>query len=231
MSFLGFLQRLLILRLIKEINPKFSYTNTDLYSYILNNESVSTSVMPVFSNLKYNRKILPKNTIGKKITFAIFGTIHDGAPVIKFIKSIKLHYNHFSEPDFIFHFIGNSGKHIEQWTSVLVSEKIKFKIHGFCSDNFICNLLSTTDFAITTTPYLLLDKSGCVATYLDLGIPILCVSKSWNVKGYQFKNIDHKRNQFLYNTNVFLFDYLVEFPSKLTLKKFISNFQNDLLIH
>jgi hypothetical protein len=78
-------------------------------------------------------------------------------------------------------FIGNCGNAIQEWTSILKVENIQYEILGYCTDQEISTNLLSCDYGISTTPYLLIQKSGSVAALLEHDLPVLCVARKWNV--------------------------------------------------
>jgi len=80
-------------------------------------------------------------------------------------------------------FIGRCGEEIKQWLTICESNKITTKVLGEQPAAKISEVLRIADLGITTTPLLLSEKSGTVAAMLEHGLPVLCVSRSWEVKG------------------------------------------------
>jgi hypothetical protein len=68
---------------------------------------------------------------------------------------------------------------MQEWTSILDSEKIEYEVLGYCTDQEISKLLSSCDYGISTTPYLLVQKSGTIAALLEHKLPVLCVARKW----------------------------------------------------
>jgi hypothetical protein len=133
------------------------------------------------------------------LKFCIFGSIHFGAPVEKFIDELKqvlLVSNEKRALKFIF--IGNCGVAIEEWKNVLLANKINFEITGFVTDEEISDILSSCQYGISTTPYILNQKSGSLTTMFDHHLPVLCVARNWVVKGFKqrpFLNLMNFQNK------------------------------------
>ena len=58
---------------------------------------------------------------------------------------------------------------------------------GQQSQEVISKTLSKMSFGISTTPLLLIEKSGTAMAMLEHNLPIILVSKPWSVKGYNLK--------------------------------------------
>ncbi|WP_199740747.1 hypothetical protein, partial [Flavobacterium bomense] len=99
-------------------------------------------VLPLFSNIiKNNGSSLGKITTDFELKFCIFGSIHYGAPVEKFIEELKLVLFESKEKRILrFVFIGHCGVAIEEWRKVLLTNKINFEITGFVTDKEISNI-------------------------------------------------------------------------------------------
>ena len=104
-----------------------------------------------------------------------------------------------------FVFIGHCGVAIEEWKNVLLANKIQFEITGFVNDKEISTLLSSCKYGISTTPYILSQKSGSLAAMFEHNLPVLCVARNWNVKKfYQKKEMN-----------------LINYEDKETIKEFM----------
>ena len=73
---------------------------------------------------------------------------------------------------------------INDWTSVLKKKQIAYEITGKISESKISEFLLNSHFGVTTTPFILAEKSGTVATMLQHNLRIISVSRSWDVTGF-----------------------------------------------
>jgi glycosyltransferase involved in cell wall biosynthesis len=181
--FFGFLQQKIVLKVLKNLEDSVINTQTNLYQQKIANLGYSATLLPLFSNIA-NINLIDAVAVKenfKEIRFALFGGIHFGAAVQVFIKALKLELKK-SKIDFVkFIFIGNCGDAMQEWTSILDSEKIEYEVLGYCTDQEISKLLSSCDYGISTTPYLLVQKSGSIAALLEHKLPVLCVARKWEV--------------------------------------------------
>ena len=199
-SFWGFFQRFLIIRLIKKLQPQIIHTQTSLYQGQLEKHGFSAEQLRLFSNVPVCQvkkiqvdRLLQK---GKDFVLAIFGNIHYGAPAKVFIDelaSIQTKAN--LKISFIF--IGRCGNALTEWTTHCESNNINYKILGEQSPENISKLLVESSLGITTTPFILVDKSGTVAAMREHNLPIMCVAREWKPKDkFSSKpNIDVKEYQ------------------------------------
>jgi hypothetical protein len=179
----GRVQRAMIRSFIKNVNPLSVHTQTKLYQLQLKKMGVSASLLPLFSNIRRihsNPKIKHPN----HICFIVFGSIHPGAPIEAFVKSLT-EYSFENKLEIEITFIGRSGAELQKWIAICQSKKIKIKVLGELSSPKISEALSDSDFGIATTPLLTAEKSGTVTAMLEHGLPVLCVCRSWEVKGFQ----------------------------------------------
>jgi glycosyltransferase involved in cell wall biosynthesis len=201
---IGLLQKRLILKILKRKEKIIINTQTDLYQSKIATLGYNAQLLPLLSNIIKNSDSLKISTDAMELKFCIFGSIHHGAPVEKFIHELKqvlLLSNEKRALKFIF--IGNCGVALEDWKQVLSANSINFEITGFVSDEEISVLLSSCQYGISTTPYILCQKSGTVAAMFNHEIPVLCVARNWKVNGYNqvpflnlinYENLDSIQN-------------------------------------
>jgi len=183
----GKLQRIMISSFIKNAAPLVIHTQTKLYQMQLLKFGISVNKLPLFGNIPVIDVISEIKSIepvqNKKVfSIVIFGSIHFGAPVEAFATSVNK-YAYKNDLDVEIVFIGRCGEEIKQWLTICESNKITTKVLGEQPAAKISEVLRIADLGITTTPLLLSEKSGTVAAMLEHGLPVLCVSRSWEVKG------------------------------------------------
>ena len=197
---IGFFQKFLIVEMLKTQSKIIINTQTNLYQSQLGFLGYNAEILPLFSN------IIKKPTTAKEsaeeaeeLRFCIFGTIHYGAPAEKFIDDLKriiLASKNKKSLNFIF--IGHCGSAIEEWKKALQKHSINFEITGFVTDQEISYFLSHSHYGISTTPYILNQKSGSLTAMFDHQIPVICVARNWEVKGFDqhnFLNLIQYQNQ------------------------------------
>lgn len=183
---IGLLQKGIVLKILKGKEKILINTQTDLYQSKISDLGYNAQILPLFSNIiKNTESNLEKTSDDFELKLCLFGSIHYGAPIEKFIKDLKqvlLVSKKIRTLKFIF--IGNCGSAIEEWKKVLVANKINFVVTGFATDLEISNFLLSCQYGISTTPYVLNQKSGSLATMFDHQLPVLCTARSWTVNGF-----------------------------------------------
>ncbi|MFT5252646.1 MAG: hypothetical protein ACI87N_001662 [Flavobacteriales bacterium] len=179
--FFGFLQQKIVLKVLENLEDSVINTQTNLYEQKIANLGYSAKLLPLFSNIS-NSSLIDAVAVKENINeirFALFGGIHFGAPVQLFIKALKIELKKSKIGSAKFIFIGNCGDAMQEWTSILDSEKIEYEVSGYCTDQEISKLFLNCDYGISTTPYLLIQKSGSIAALLEHQLPVLCVARKW----------------------------------------------------
>ncbi len=189
----GILQKQIVLKILQNLNFVVINTNTNLYRLQLLNLGYNSKLLPLFSNISNN--IIDYNE--KKtdeLIFAFFGGIHFGAPIQEFMDELKLELEKRKGCFVKFLFVGNCGSSLKEWTMILDSENIKYEIFGYCSNQEISEKLLTCNYGVSTTPYLLIQKSGSVATLIEHGLPVLCIARKWEVSKLDINKVDPMEN-------------------------------------
>jgi hypothetical protein len=187
MQMWGKLQRTIINSFIKNVKPLAINTQTKLYQQQLLKFGVSVNMLPLFGNIPVMNDFREVNNIEsvqskKMFTIVIFGSIHYGAPIEAFSNSVSKHALS-TNLDIEIVFIGRCGEEIKQWIAICKKKKIKIKVLGELASPKISEVLSRANLGVTTTPFLLAEKSGTVAAMHEHELPVLCVSRLWGVKG------------------------------------------------
>lgn len=174
---IGYIQQLLLSKLIKELQPARVSTQTHLYQMLLKKKGVTASFLPLFGNVPVtDNKDAALNEMDKELNFIVFGSIHGDAPVEEFVKEIA---NYGLNKHCRVNFIGRNGGNLQHWKNSLDAEKVSFKILGVCEPEAISAALSNADIGISTTPLLLAEKSGTVVAMQEHGLEVICVRNKW----------------------------------------------------
>lgn len=186
-KFIGLLQKGLVSKMLKGNEKIILNTQTDLYQSKLASIGYNAQILPLFSNIVKNKVSNIKATTEElELKFCIFGSIHYGAPIEKFIYDLIQALSVSKEKKSLkFILIGSCGVAIEEWKKVLLANKINFEITGFVTDEEISVLLSGCHYGISTTPFILSQKSGSLAAMFDHRLPVLCVARNWEVKRFE----------------------------------------------
>ena len=201
---IGFLQKKIVLKIIKAKSKTIINTQTDLYQFKINALGYNAEILPLFSNITKNSQLQVKSMPSEfELNFCIFGNIHYGAPVEKFIEDLQQFLLASNDKRVLkFTFIGNSGVAIEEWKKVLLAKNINFESTGFATDKKIGVFFSNCHYGISTTPYILNQKSGSLMAMFDYHLPVLCVARNWTVEGFNqriFLNLVNYENKEIIN--------------------------------
>ncbi|MCB4799000.1 glycosyltransferase family protein [Neotamlana laminarinivorans] len=180
----GKLQKLLIGLIFKKLNPKLINTQTNLYKHHLKNMGFKASVLPLFSNIPkqsgFSGLEIPESKIEGNY-FVIFGSIHQHAPIEKFMEELSGIYQ---DKAISFVALGRNGSALNYWSDVINKHGFKLSVLGPQSEIAISYVLSKAKYGLATTPFTLIEKSGSVAAMRDHGLPVICLSKPWSAIGY-----------------------------------------------
>jgi glycosyltransferase involved in cell wall biosynthesis len=186
----GLLQKRIILKIVKCIDPKVIHTQAKIYKYYLSKIGIEANYLPLFGNVAVTAS---KNKNSEEIVFVVFATIHDNSPFRDFIIDLKKEMNKIDKlPKFVF--IGRNGDMLDSWISILNQHRIEYEILGLSSENKISQILMSSDYGISSTPYRISDKSGVVAAMREHQLPIISVAKNWidqDAYGISFEDIIH----------------------------------------
>ncbi len=179
----GRLQRTLIRRLIKKINPRVVHTQSKLYQTYLEQYYPDVQHLPLFSNIPVIKT--PVSTRDIKTTcnpydilIVIFGPIFRGGAVQVLAREVA-QYGRNNNKNICLQLVGRSGKESKFWSQIFEAEGVDVKLFGEQPAARISAILTNASVGISTTPILLIEKSGTAAAMIEHGLPVLCVSHQW----------------------------------------------------
>ena len=182
----GYFQRLLIKSFLINIPAKLITTQTDIYKYQLEKLNFTCKLLGINSNIPVFNSLQSKKNFSDKIQILFFGQIHANSIFTFFVEELSYYLSSNSIKGEVY-FIGNNGFEKNAWIESLTSNSIDFIDMGQQSQEVISKTLSKMSFGISTTPLLLIEKSGTAMAMLEHNLPIILVSKPWSVKGYNLK--------------------------------------------
>ncbi len=177
----GIVQKYCIKQILKNLSAKKINTQTGVYQWQIQQLRYQVEKLPLYSNIPI--KTISGNNKNNQLNLVVFGTIHAGAPIDKFAKELK-QYSKINNKKITVHFIGKCGTYLEHWLNAFTQNNIHIVVHGIQSEEKISELLSNSDWGISSTPYLLIEKSGTAAAMLEHGLSILVLSNNWTVSKY-----------------------------------------------
>jgi hypothetical protein len=172
---IGLLQKQLIRKIKKSIEPKVVQTQARIYQYYLSKNEIKADYLPLFGNVAVTAT---KNRVSEYIVFVVFATIHDNVPFEDFIEDLKKEMKGRNKrPKFVF--VGRNGDLLDTWTTILEQHGIKYEVLGESIEAEISQELINADYGISSTPYKISDKSGVVAAMWEHQLPIISIAKTW----------------------------------------------------
>lgn len=186
----GYIQRTLIKNMIAILKPEVVHSHSEIYIYQLTQIDVAAKKLPLFSNIERHQSQGETVRDTEKVVFSIFGGIINGAPVQEFIADLNTLFSQERNKKIRFNFIGSNGGHINVWINELERHGISYDISGFLPEDKVSELLEQSDYGITTTPYLLTEKSGAVAAMKQHRLKIICVARNWQLPNFDKSKIE-----------------------------------------
>lgn len=171
----GFLQKGLIRKLKKRIEPKVVHTQSKIYQHYLSKIAIESHYLPLFGNVSVTAS---KSRDPELLVFVVFATIHDNAPFEDLVIDLKKEMRYINQ-EIIFIFIGRHGSMLTIWTAILDKYEIQYQVVGSASEEKISQVLMNGDYGISSTPYKISDKSGVLAAMREHQLNIISVAKPW----------------------------------------------------
>ncbi len=106
----------------------------------------------------------------------MFCGIHFGSPIKSFAKELK-QYSDKNKVVISFTTIGINGPELERWNQIWKEFGLEIYNFGKQSERKISETIQNSDFGLTTTPAILVEKSGSLAALQDHRIPVICVAR------------------------------------------------------
>jgi len=231
---IGRIQKRIIKNLLTVLKPISIHTQTELYMKKLNEIGSQSNYLPLFSNIPlYNLEKVNLKTRydfpNHQINFILFGHIHPGSYIDTFAKEITS----FAKGNSIkisLTTIGRNGAELRKWKKICDKYGLILNEFGEQSAKTISKQLANADIGITTTPLIQSQKSGTIAAMHAHGLPIICISKQWQVKNYKPKNTPKIRpyRKGRFTKAFFQFPQLEDETSRYSINKVAQILLNDL---
>lgn len=178
-KFIGFLQKKIILRLLKLKQISKIFVTTDISKNILKSNGINSSVISVFNNIPINiESSIAKNTIDN-YTFILFGSIAFQIDENAFIDFLYTHFFNLNKSVIII-WAGVHRGYIKEWDmlkSKLSTMPIKFIDYDIVDATVISSLMLRADYGLTSYMPEFWSKSGSIAAMLAHGLPVFSISK------------------------------------------------------
>jgi glycosyltransferase involved in cell wall biosynthesis len=177
----GWVQKKIITGIIGKLKPGVVHTQTQLHQFALSKINVKANFLPLISNIPVVvKKVQPVlEDRSQKISFVIFGSIYYGAPITEFAKEAGVFAKKY-EVEICVTSIGRNRKNSDTWIKAFKLEGIKVELLGEQPSDQISHVLSNASYGISTTPYMLAEKSGAVMAMREHGLTVICVSRPYS---------------------------------------------------
>lgn len=172
----GVVQKLLIISLYKKLKPIIVNTQSQLYFRQLKSLNFDVNILPLFGNVPVIGD--RKKTNSNNLNFVVFGGLHHGSMIEKFAEEVSS-FASSSSIDVKLTFVGRNGKEKDHWLKVCSKYNLGIEDFGEQSVERISDIFLGARFGLTTTPYILTDKSGSVAAMREHGLAIICLGREW----------------------------------------------------
>jgi hypothetical protein len=181
----GFFQKTIIKSMVAKLHPDIVHSHSALYLNMLNFNKIKARKLNIISNIPVvHDQISPRELMSDgSLKFLVFGYISPNAPIEEFISELnQIAKQRHINPEFIFS--GRNGGALNDWISNLEKFNIFYEVRGILSIEELSDLMIEVDVGISTTPFLLYEKSGSVAAMFKHGIPVINVAQSieWDEK-------------------------------------------------
>jgi hypothetical protein len=180
----GKVQEIILVNMLRVLKPSVITTQTQFYQLYLDKLGYKASLLPLFGNIvKINETV---NHVENIVRIAVFGGIHFGAKINEFARWLK----GTNRVQFHVDFIGSNGVEQEIWIQALTKNNIPYTLHGWLKDNEVSNALSNCKWALTSTPFYLVQKSGSVSAMIEHSLLVLCIARDWVPSSIDTKKLD-----------------------------------------
>jgi hypothetical protein len=188
---IGSLQKKLIAQLIKDLHPEVIHTQTQFSQHQLRKIGLQARLLPLFSNIPV---MLPtqyhaNSSNEKEIRIVSFGSIHPNSLIAQFAKEAAS-YQEKHNQQVTLTVIGRAGELQKEWISTWKAAGLKAEILGEQSPDQISKVLTSSSSGLSSTPYVMSEKSGSVAAMREHNIPVICIANTYIPKGFAFEPPD-----------------------------------------
>lgn len=180
---IGLLQRQLIRKCLKQIEPDLIHTQALPYRELLRRQGWPAELLPLFGNIDVlwpgdapsaAREAAAPDTLDKFHVGGIFGTLHPEWPAEPLLSQLREAGQAAGKPVLLLHF-GGIGPGKAMWESLMQhnDEHLRLAMLGRLSAAQASQLMHGLDFGVATSPRALIEKSGSATAMLEHGLPVL----------------------------------------------------------
>lgn len=184
----GWLQQLLIKKLINKIKPVVIHTQSLVYQYQLQKIGFKASILSLFSNIPLLPNSLHIEKQERDFTMIAFGSLYPTSRLMQFAAEVKQFANQNNKKATV-KFAGRNGYYLPEWKAAFSKEGIEAITIGELGADKVSYTLQEADLGISTTPFILSQKSGSVSAMLAHGLPVICLGRPWTVQGFTHADV------------------------------------------
>jgi glycosyltransferase involved in cell wall biosynthesis len=179
----GMLQRVIIRKITKELKPEVVHTQCVLHKLNLEKIKIRAEILPLISNIPAIHPQIKEKAVKsrKVISFVIFGSIYEGTPMEEFAREAGS-FASKHEIDLRLLLIGRNRAALSNWIKVARAVNLDVQLLGELPFKEISEIFYNSSYGISTTPFLLSEKSGSVMAMLEHGLPVLCVARPYSIR-------------------------------------------------
>lgn len=185
---LGFWQRRGVLRLLSELGPAAVLTSNPVYEAMLVREGFEAEAWALPGNLPRPTEAEQEKAAGwwkeRRLegadVAAVFGSIHPEWDGVVGLESWRGHLAARGREGVLLT-LGRNGPEAEAVLSRLAERVGGLRIErgGVMAAGLLAAVLAKVTLGLATTPWALIDKSGTVAAFRELGVPVLVTRDDW----------------------------------------------------
>ena len=184
----GYIQRRIITQLVKKLQPVSVHTQAQFSSHRLKRVGINAEILPLFSNIPLTKEIGNDETLqkpGGQIRIVSFGSIYPNALINRFAEDASS-YERKYKVQIILTLVGNSGPHQFSWIAAWRDAGLTINVMGEMPAEGVSEILGTSTIGISSTPFVMMEKSGSVAAMREHGLPVICIADPYSPKGFGF---------------------------------------------
>jgi hypothetical protein len=184
----GFIQKQIIKQLVKKLKPGVVHTQAQFSRHRLREAGISAEILPLFSNIpsiKEPKKEEAFRKPGTQIKIVSFGSIYPNALINQFAKDASL-YGQKHNVRITLTLLGHSGPQQFSWAAAWRGAGLKIDVLGEMPAENISEILIASTVGISSTPFVMMEKSGSVAAMREHGLPVICIADQYSPKGFKF---------------------------------------------
>lgn len=185
---LGAWQRRGVLRMLQAVKPVAVMTSTPVYQAILAKAGIAAELWPLPGNLPDPTASdqlaadawLRERGLENAALAVVFGAVHPEWDGVKALRSWQEHHAQAGRKGVLL-VLGRNGPAAKEVFARLAKEvpQLRMEFGGMLAAGLLAAVMAKASLGLATTPWALIGKSGSVAAYRALGVPVLVTRDDW----------------------------------------------------